>query len=245
MPSEHNSRLWVARTPEGFVFDIKAFRLFTGHQTPPAALPADIRKALGNIDKKNIYYRDLPEDTREELWRRFRLSLDPLRQAGKLGVVVFQFPPWFVFGRTNLAHILECAERLHGLPIAVEFRNKTWLGERHRDEVLAFEHQNGMAHVVVDEPQGFASSIPAVWEVTSPEVAVVRLHGRNRETWVKKGLTAAERFNYLYGEPELQEFVTPIKALSSRAACVHVLFNNCYRNYAQRNAADLRRLIDQ
>lgn len=137
MPSE---RIWVERTPETFVFHIKAFRLFTGHQPPPAALPADIRKALGSIDIKNIYYRDVPEDAREELWRRFRLSLA---------------------------------------------------------EVLVFERENGLAHVVVDEPQGFASSIPAVWEVTSPDVAVVRLHGRNRETWVKKGLTAAERFNYL------------------------------------------------
>lgn len=85
MPSEYNSRLWVARTPEAFVFDIKAFRLFTGHQTSPAALPADIRKALGTIDNKNIYYRDVPEDAREELWRRFRLSLDPLQRPGKLG----------------------------------------------------------------------------------------------------------------------------------------------------------------
>ncbi|MGH8659277.1 MAG: DUF72 domain-containing protein [Gammaproteobacteria bacterium] len=244
MPSEHNSMLWVARTPEAFVFDIKAFRLFTGHQTSPVTLPADIRKALGNTDNKNIHYRDVPQDAREELWRRFRLSLDPLRRAGKLGVVVFQFPPWFVFRRTNLAHILECAEKLSGFPIAVEFRNKTWLEERHRDELFAFERENALAHVVVDEPQGFGSSIPAVWEVTSAEVAAVRLHGRNRETWAKKGLTAAERFNYLYGEPELQEFVTPIKALSSRAARVHVLFNNCYLNYAQRNAADLRRLID-
>jgi len=243
MPSEYNSRLWVERTPEAFVFDIKAFRLFTGHQTSPAALPADIRKALGTIDNKNIYYRDVPEDAREELWRRFRLSLDPLKRAGKLGVVVFQFPPWFVFGRTNLAHILDCAEKLPGSPIAVEFRNKTWLEHRHRAEVLAFERENGLAHVVVDEPQGFANSIPAVWEVTSPEVAVVRLHGRNRETWAKKGLTAAERFNYFYSEPELREFVTPIEAVASRAAHVHVLFNNCYRDYAQRNASDLRRLI--
>jgi uncharacterized protein YecE (DUF72 family) len=169
----------------------------------------------------------------------------PLRRAGKLGVVVFQFPPWFVFGRTSLAHILKCAERLPGLPIAVGFRNKSWLEERRRDAVLAFERENALAHVVVDEPQGFASSSPAVWEVTSPEVAVVRLHGRNRGTWTKKGLTAAERFNYLYHEPELQEFVTPIKTLSSRAARVHVLFNNCYRDYAQRNATDLRHLVDR
>jgi hypothetical protein len=64
---------------------------------------------------------------------------------------------------------------------------------------------------VVDEPQGFSNSIPAVREVTSPEVTVVRLHGRNRATWNKKGLSAAERFNYFYSEDELNEFVGPVQ----------------------------------
>ena len=97
---------------------------------------------------------------------------------------------------------------------------------------------------MVDEPQGFSSSTPAVWEVTCPEVAAVRLHGRNRANWERKGLTAAERFNYLYSEDELKEFVDPVRKLAARARRVHVLFNNCYRNNAQQNAAELQSLID-
>lgn len=244
MPAERNSLLWVERTPESFTFDIKAFRLFTQHQTPLSALPADIRAALGTIDKANVYYRDLADELIDEMWARFREAITPLDQAGKLGVVVFQFPPWFVYRRSNLDHILQCAQRLDGYQIAVEFRNISWLGDKHRDDVLAFEKEHRLAHVVVDEPQGFSSSVPAVWEVTCPEVAAVRLHGRNRSNWEKKGLTAAERFDYLYSQDELKEFVDPVRKLATQARRVHVLFNNCYRNNAQRNATELQSLFD-
>lgn len=242
LPSERNARLWVERTPPGFLFDVKAFRLFTQHQTPPEALPADVRAALGDLGGKNVYYRDVPEELREELWRRFRAALTPLQQAGKLGVVVFQFAPWFTYGRERLAHILACAGKLPGFRLAVEFRNRSWFGS-HAEALLAFERAHGLAHVIVDEPQGTSASIPAVWEVTCREVAVVRLHGRNRETWQKKGLTAAERLNYLYDEVELGELMANIRPLARQAGQMHVLFNNCYSNFAQRNALELQTLL--
>ncbi|MGH8610058.1 MAG: DUF72 domain-containing protein [Gammaproteobacteria bacterium] len=161
-------------TPEGFVFDVKAFRLFTQHQTPLSALPKGIVEALGNTEKETVYYSDLPSEAREELWRRFRLSLEPLRKAGKLGVVLFQFPPWFVYKPSALQYIAHCAEMLTGDQLAVEFRHRSWFNEKHADEVLVFDREHNLAHVVVDEPQGFVSSIPAVWEVTCQSVAVVR-----------------------------------------------------------------------
>jgi uncharacterized protein YecE (DUF72 family) len=112
--------------------------------------------------------------------------------------------------------------------------------------VFAFEREHDLAHVVVDEPQGFASSIPALWEVTSPEVAVVRLHGRNRETWEKKGLvSSAERFNYLYSGQELEALAQPVERLAAKAAQVHVLFNNNFGHYAQKNAAEFRQLLSE
>ncbi len=110
--------------------------------------------------------------------------------------------------------------------------------------MLGFEREHRFAHVVVDEPQGSAFSIPRLWEATSPEVAVLRLHGRNRETWAAKGLSAAERFNYLYSRDELNELVAPMRRLTERTAAVHVLFNNCHTDYAQRNALDFARLLE-
>lgn len=242
LPREHNAELWAERTPEGFVFDVKAFRLFTFHRTPVKALPVDLREALGETEP-NVYYEDVPEEIRAELWRRFRSALEPLADSGRLGAVLLQFAPWFVFRRTHLDHVAHCAEQLSGFRVAVEMRNKSWLGEKHRDEALAFEREHGLANVVVDEPQT-GNSVPAVWEATTDELAIVRLHGRNVETWSQKDLpSAAARFGYLYSDEELHELVPPVRALARKTKEVHVLFNNCHRDNAQTNAAALRRML--
>ncbi len=226
------------------MFDVKAFRLLTQHQTPPDALPKDIRESLAPTAKKNLYYKDMPAEVLDDLWSRFRSALDPLRRSGKLGVVLFQFAPRFVFRPLSLKLISACAERLPGDRIAVEFRNKSWFAEKHADETIAFELEHGLVHVVVDEPQGFPSSVPAIWESTSPELAIMRLHGRNRATWAKKGISAAERFNYLYSEEELRKLSCSVNRLGEHTREVHVLFNNCYRDNAQRNALRLQCLMN-
>ena len=102
----------------------------------------------------------MPVEVLDELWARFRSALDPLRSTGRLGVVLFQFAPWFVFRPSSVDLISACAERLPGERIAVEFRNKSWFAEKHLAETIAFEREHGLIHVAVDEPQGFPSSIP-------------------------------------------------------------------------------------
>ena len=244
LPTVHNSLLWVERTPPGFVFDAKAFRLFTQHPTEAAALPKDIRQALGPVDKTHLYYRDVPAELRDELWQRFDMGIAPLRQAGRLGVVLFQFPPWFLPSGTSYAHITSCQEKLPGCRLAVEFRNRAWFSGDRPGRVWEYFRERGIAHVVVDEPQGFASSTPALWEASCPDVAVVRLHGRNRDTWELKGLgSSGERFKYHYGPVELQELAQQVRALASRVEAVHVLFNNNYEDWAQRNALEFQALL--
>ena len=121
LPSERTSQLWVKRTGEKFIFDIKAFRLFTQHPTPLTALPGDIRQALP-LDVKakvTIYQRDMPIELVSELWIRFERALLPLDSAGKLGVVLCQFPPWFYPGEQQRDYILSCRERLPQYRIAI------------------------------------------------------------------------------------------------------------------------------
>ena len=119
----------------------------------------------------------------------------------------------------NYEHILRCKEILAGAQICVEFRNRTWFDDGHRDEVLQFEREHGVSHVVVDEPQGFASSIPWVAEVTAPSFVMVRLHGRNANTWEAKGLASSgERFNYLYSPAELNELADKVRPLGRQSA---------------------------
>ncbi|WP_321818395.1 MULTISPECIES: DUF72 domain-containing protein [unclassified Paraburkholderia] len=245
MPSASNSALWVDRTPAGFTFNIKAFRLFTGHQTPRDMFPKDMQPALPQNGKKNLYYKDIPEDIRSELWRRYFEAIAPLAIAGKLGAVHFQFAPWITSGPEGRAHVEHCADVADSrVLMAVEFRNKSWFDTAHAPSTLALERDRRLINVIVDEPQGSANSIPAVWEITNPELAVVRLHGRNHETWnIKEATAASDRFNYDYHNDELSDLSSRILEVAGVVARTHVVFNNNYEDQGQRNARTLMGIL--
>ncbi|MGF6915982.1 DUF72 domain-containing protein [Paraburkholderia sp. 40] len=244
MPSATNSALWVERTPPGFVFDVKAFRLFTGHQTEPRFFPKDLQAALPSTGKKNLYYKDIPQAVLDELWARFFEALQPLHVAGKLGSVLFQFPHWITAVPKAREHVEHCAERMHPFLTAFEFRHESWLGEKHRESTLAMERERGIVHVIVDAPEGVSKRAHTVWEATSPELAIVRLHGRNADTW-SGAESAADRFNYEYSEDELRSLAPDIQAIAKNVGRTHVLFNNCYRDVAQRNAGMMTLLLSE
>src|SRR5713226_1775682 len=245
MPKKENSELWVARTPPGFTFDVKSFSLFTNHPTKPMALPKDIRDQLPEkLSEKNIYIEQMPPELVDESWDRFREALEPLRRAGKLGAVFFQFPPWFLPSSRSLAYVEQVQERMFGFQVAVEFRRPEWLDARHRDGTLAFLRSRDIPYVAVDVPEGHATSMPEVHEVTSSRLAVVRFHGRNHQTWDLRGVPPNVRFRYDYPEAELAEWVPRIKEMERSASHVHALMNNNYSNYSVKNAQQLRRLLD-
>lgn len=244
MPSPSTAQLWVERTPEHFTMNVKAFRIFTGHQTSPAVLHRDIRAALGPDVRATVYYKVLPAEIRDELWRRFIEALAPLRVAGKLGLAHFQFPPWLLCNAAGHAHVQQCAERMAGHLLSVEFRHRSWFGGEQIASTLAFERELGVVHTVVDGPQGFANSVPAIWETTHPSLALLRLHGRNTATWnIKDASAASDRFNYHYSDPELNETAGQLAQLSTKAFTTHVVFNNNFEDQGQRNASSLQRLL--
>jgi uncharacterized protein YecE (DUF72 family) len=232
-PSEQTAGYWRDRTPDGFVFNIKAFSLLTQHPTQPRVLYKDLRDKVPA--KKNVYLRDVPEDVVEEVWQRFLDALNPLAEAGKLGAILFQFPQWFPIGRQNKQYILECKRRCEPLRICVEFRNRTWMSDENQAETLDFLTSYGLPYVSVDMPQGHPSSIPPVLAATS-DLAVVRFHGHS-DNWESHDIY--QRFGYLYGEDELKEWAGRLHSLAEKAETTHVLMNNCYSDYAQRNAAQL------
>jgi uncharacterized protein YecE (DUF72 family) len=249
-PSERVARLWTERTPAGFVFDVKAFRLLTEHPTPPRALWKDVREALPaeSRAKKNLYPKDLGPEVMDEALDRFLTALAPLAETGKLGVVLFQFPEYVHPAKRSYAHLDWLAAGLHAREMrgAVEFRQRAWLDDGHRESTLAFLEERELAYVCVDEPQGFRSSVPPVAAATA-EVAVVRFHGRNADTWTKRGITAAERFAYDYTDhPEvLAEWAPRVAALHDDGRPVHALMNNCYQDYAVRSGRALAQLLDE
>jgi uncharacterized protein YecE (DUF72 family) len=245
IPTPETAQLWVERTPPGFVFNIKTYRLFTRHQTPVASLAKAVRTALGPTTKKTVYDTDVPPEIALELWRQFRAVLDVLRAGGRLGAVHMQFAPWVALHPETFAYLEHCRAMLAGYTVAVEFRNKTWFDTpRHSARTLAFERDNGFVNVVVDEPQGIANTIPSVWEVTNPDLAVVRLHGRNHGTWNRKGLTASsQRFDYDYDDGELAQIGRQVERIAEHVGTTHVLFNNNYQDQGQRGAATLTALL--
>jgi uncharacterized protein YecE (DUF72 family) len=240
LPSERNSELWAQRTPDGFVFDVKAFSLLTQHPTKVAAIYKDLRPETA---KKNVYLKDLDDHAVDEVWDRFLSALAPLEAVGKLGALLFQFPQWFPIGRDNKQYVLECKRRAEerGMRICVEFRNKTWMSEGNQSETLDFLTSYGLPYVVVDMPQGHPSSIPPVVAATASDLAVVRFHGHS-DKWDSRDIY--ERFGYLYSEGELAEWAPKVRDLAAQTKETHVLLNNCYRNYAQVNARQLADLLD-
>lgn len=167
-----------------------------------------------------------------------------MRDAGKLGAVMLQFPPWFTAKKANRSYLEAVADRLPGVQLAVELRHGSWMGDGDQERTLALLERLGLGYVCVDEPQGFKSSVPPVTACTAG-IAVVRFHGRNAENWHKRNISAAERFRYLYDDDELREWVEPIRRLDDQAGETHVLMNNCYQDYGVRNARDIARLLGE
>jgi uncharacterized protein YecE (DUF72 family) len=245
-PSERQAHLWAERTPPGFRFDVKAYSLLTGHPTKARSLWADIREELPPdvLEKRNIYASHLSTDALAEAWRRFGDALRPLHEAGRLGAILFQYPPWFGPRRESRAELEALRERLPDYRIAVEFRSPRWLAEeRDRERTLGLLEEQGLVFVGVDAPK--VSRLQRLFAVTNPELLIVRFHGRADDTWSSGAPTAAERFRYLYSREELKELAGPILEHVDEARETHLLMNNCYRDYSVRNAAELRELLAQ
>ena len=235
LPAEQTAVAWAARTPAGFTFNVKAFSLFTQHPTPVRALPADLRESAGKAGKERVYLKDVDPEVTGQAWDRFLAALEPLRQAGKLGAILLQFPPWFPISRSNKEYIVACAERVAPRRVCVEFRNRTWMTTDNQKETLDFLAAHGLPYVCVDMPQGYPNSIPPVLAATS-DLAVVRMHGHS-DKWESKNIQ--ERFGYRYSDEELATWAGNVQRLAEDAAETHVVFNNCYRDYAQVNARQL------
>ncbi|HEY8740613.1 MAG TPA: DUF72 domain-containing protein [Candidatus Dormibacteraeota bacterium] len=244
IPAPETARLWVERTPTGFVFDIKAHALMTGQPSEVKRLPKAIREALPEelAAKARIYGKDLPAELYDEVWAGFGRAIEPLREAGRLGAVFLQFPRWVFPSNQNRELILDARRKL-GVEVAAEFRNASWFNEKNAERTLRFLEEHKVPYVMIDGPQGLKSSIPPIAAVTSPELAVIRFHGRRSDLWEKPNIPVVERFRYLYDEDQLADWVPRIREVARAAKQTHVLMNNCFGNYGTTNARELAALL--
>jgi uncharacterized protein YecE (DUF72 family) len=218
LPDEELVARWARLLPEGFTMHVKAFGLMTRHPVKLDVLPEDLQDAVEADERGRV---DRPSrEVRGEVFRRFLAALEPLREAGRLGGILMQFPPYVVPKESSYEYLEWAREQLAGYEVLVEFRHKAWFEDP--AEPLAFLEEQGMTYVTVDAPPDV---IPLVVGRTSG-TAYVRLHGRNRATWFKRTGSTAERFDYLYSPSELREWAKTLRELDGEAQAVYAMFNN-------------------
>ena len=213
---------WLARTPDDFRFNVKAYRSLTRHEREPGG----------------------PRPPTDEEVRDFMAALAPLRESGRLVAVHYQFPPWFTNRPDAREVLLEVRDRHPDDIVAVEFRHRSWFDKGAWPATEDLLRELDCVYVGVDAPQVGSGTAPPLLAVTSPRLCIARFHGRNRSTWYRPdGPTSGHRFNYLYRPDELAEWVPAITAAAERGTPVHVLLNNNRSNYAVVNAFDFGALL--
>lgn len=221
IPPVARTAAWARDTPASFSFNVKAFRSLTYHERE-SGRPRE------------------PTSSEEE---RFLGCLEPLREAGKLVAVHYQFPPWFTRRPENVERLQRLRLRHPEDPLVVEFRHRSWAEPEGSGPVLDVLREARLSLCLVDEPQLGQGSFPRLLEVTDPRLAVVRFHGRNRATWYKPGERSGDRFDYLYSPEELGDWLPSIRRLAATVDRLQLLFNNNRANYAVINGLQMAQLL--
>jgi uncharacterized protein YecE (DUF72 family) len=239
--AERNAQLWAERTPPDFIFNIKAFGLLTGHGVATDRLSGAIKDFLPSSARANKRYEHPTPEVLELAFQMFWSSLKPLREAGKLGVLLFQLPPFFTYRAANFSTLERIRERLPEAEFAIEFRHPSWIGQPDAHAATRdFLRDHRMLLVATDAPA--APSIPQLPLEAIGADAYVRFHGRNLENWFKRDISVAERYQYLYSERELGEWADRLKQIRG-VRRAFAIFNNCYSNFGVMNAATMASMV--
>jgi uncharacterized protein YecE (DUF72 family) len=247
VPDEKMVRGWAERTPDGFVMHIKAFGLMTRHPVKLEQVPPELRDGLP-VDHRGRVDRP-PREQRAGVFRMFLDALEPLRASGKLGGILFQMPPYVVWKPSSLDYLEWARDQVGDDAFLFEPRHRSWFAEDIRSELLRWLEERKMTWVVVDAPKTDAANVPDTLVATTTPTAYVRFHGRNAGTWNARGGSAAQRFDHMYGEDELREWVPALRQLSEEASEAYAFFNNNNQTngvaQAPAGALLLRKLLEQ
>lgn len=222
IPARRMVQGWVDRTPEGFVFDVK----------PPRELTSTPEEPRGEAPTPDA-----------DVAAAFVDAISPLIEARKLGAVTFQFPPSYRNTEEHREYLRLLPELMPTVPLSVEFRRRDWLDDEHAGGTLDLLGDAGLSYTMVDEPQMGSGSVPPVYAVTNPRLAVIRFHGRNYETWYRFTGSSRDRFNWEYSAAELEEWRGKLDAALQAAEAVHVFFNTNFGDQGPRNAARLMDIL--
>jgi uncharacterized protein YecE (DUF72 family) len=213
LPSQKSFAAMSGKTSKGFEFVVKSFKGMT-HEIRDKETGAMINN--------------------QETFKKFKYSLAPLVEDGKLACVLAQFPYGFFPNRENFDYLQRFKGEMKDIPLVIEFRNQTWL----KDQTFQFLERNGIGFCIVDEPK-LPKLMPYLPRATS-DIGYFRFHGRN-PNWFN--VPTSVRYDYLYSAWELEEFIPGIKEISQKTAKTLIFFNNCHAGSAAKNAAQMAKLL--
>lgn len=221
---ERNIQKWIRDTPETFQFIPKAYQGMTGHLRGES-----------------------PYEHKQDMFKAYRNSVEPLKGANKLAMILFQFPPWFDCSKENVTYLKWCREQMADLDVALEFRNRSWFSPKYYDKTLKFIESEKWIHCIVDEPQAGDRSIPTVLHPTDSDKTLIRLHGRNVHGWTMpaSGENWRDvRYLYRYNLEELKQWKDNLHKLKRDTDTIYMLFNNNSGGDAADNAKMMINLLD-
>lgn len=223
IPSEKNIKKWVDKTPTHFQFIPKAFYPMTLHKS---------------WNKKTY--------SQEKVFSIYQKNFQPMIDYGKIKAFLFQFPPFFHYTDKNLAYLKQVREWMGNLPIAIEFRHRSWYSTQNQNQTLKFLTDYDYIQVTVDQPQTPSNSVPTILQATNKKLSLYRLHGRNYSGWLNASTDAnwrKTRTLYDYSPDELIELKTNTLKLAEQSQEVSVIFNNNSGHHAAKNAKELQKLL--
>lgn len=223
IPSKKSVQSWIDKTPSSFQFIPKAYSAMTLHR-----------------DYKE-YYKSL-----EEMFDTYKVRFYPMLAEKRIKAFLFQFPPFFRCNEKNIEYLMKVSELMGPLPIAVEFRHRSWYNEENRANTLKLLENLYFIHTVVDQPQTPSNSVPSVLEVTNKNRTLYRLHGQNYSGWLNASEDPAWRANrtlHDYTTEELEQIKENTLLLEEKSEEVAVIFNNNSGGHAAKNAKELQTML--
>lgn len=208
------------------------------HIPPPRTMAAMAKRAGGRVEFSVKCHQEMTHarERYAQALPHFQAALAPLREAGVLACVLVQFPFSFKATPQNTAYLRRIAEDLRPDPVVVEFRHRSWTTE----DTFRLLAGLGVGYCCVDEPR-LPNLPPPVVRATAPP-GYVRFHGRNHQKWWTHA-QAWERYDYLYDEAELREWIPKIRSLAEAVQKCYTFFNNHARGQAVTNARMLAALL--
>ena len=206
------AKSWARRVAEArdFMFTAKLHRVFT-HERGKATAADEIQ---------------------------VREGMDALRNAGKLGALLLQFPWSFKNTDDERVYLAKLLDRFKDYPLVLEIRHSSW----NNPQIYEWLEELGVGICNVDQPL-FAKSVkPAA--VTTASIGYVRLHGRNYQDWFREKAPRDDRYNYLYSIDELEPWITRIKEIAAKTKESYVITNNHFRGQAVVNALEIKATLN-